>query len=318
MDDVLLIDVSKWQDNNDTVRKIDFGIAKERGVVGVFVKATQYIKDPDFDDYWRDAKEVGLPRGAYHFAYYSKYKSAKKQAEFLWNTIKHDPGELPPVLDFETRDGIGLSWIKLFLETLKTLSGRVPILYTGISVWNELRDSDNAVWILDYPLWISYPNNKLPAPVRGIPDEIVSPVFKDGSPALPNIWRRKKVPQFLWQFSYVGDGAYYGMESKGLDMNKFNGTMAEYLSFVNGTPDEPPTSSLHVVVTANFLRFRPLPLYENTKTLIVEQGQVLEIAGSRIFEESSGITWLPVFAPSKYDGSIIGFVSADKEYIKYL
>ena len=331
MNDVLIIDISKWQDNNETPQKMNFKQAADRGVTAVFIKATQYQADPDFADNWRNAKEAGLLRGAYHFAYYSKTINAKIQAQFLWNTIKHDPGELPPVLDFETRDGIGLSWIKQFLEEIKVLSGKTPILYTGISVWNELKESENAFWVLEYPLWISYPQTKLPSPVRGIPDVIKtgSPTFSTGKPALPTTWIKKNVPWTFWQFSYVGDGLYYGAESKGLDMNVFNGGMVEFMAWAGcgeyQEPGETPIAKQYVEIIAKaYLRFRPEPIYNpNIKTLIVERGQVLEIAGTKIYEPPvpglhDGIKWLPVFTPSIYENELIGYISANNQYVRYL
>lgn len=319
---MLLVDCSKWQDDNHTPKQIDFELMASRGVKGVFIKATQYQVDPDFRYNWQAAKDAGLPRGAYHFANKSQWKSARQQAQFLWDTIKNDPGELPPVLDFETRDGIGLSWIKGFLEELKGLSGKTPIFYTGNSVWNDLRDSENAFWILEYPLWISYPDTSLTAPVRGIPDELDdNPTYSSGKLAIPNTWVKKGVPWTFWQFSYVGDGPYYGAESKGLDMNKFNGDLMDFYDFIGAGEVQPPQPSEDFieVIAESFLRFRPEPVYNtNIKTLIVEHGEVLQIAGTPIYEQASGINWLPVFTPARYEGDFIGYVSADKKYVRYL
>jgi len=307
----LLIDISKWQDNDGTPQKMNLKLAAERGVAGVYIKASQYVIDPDFKDNMANAEEAGLLRGAYHFANYDRTKSGAKDAEFFWSIIKDDPGELPPALDFETRDGIGLSWIKQFLETIKSLSGKTPVLYTGINVWDILKDSTNAVWVLEYPLWISNPNNNLTAPVRGIPE-----VIQNGNPNKPNIWTRKNHPWTIWQFSYVGDGPYYGAESKGLDMNVFNGDMSDLMAFAGigevdpVDPQEPSDQYIRVIARKKdgqpgWLMFRDEASFEYPEVLAVGYGVTLKLLDP---EPINGL-WHIETARGR-----IGFVSAGKAY----
>jgi len=230
--EVLGADVSKWQDNNETPPMMDMQQAKDNGLEFIFIKATQgYAKDPDFYENWANAKKAGIPRGAYHFA--DAYNgSAHDQAKNFWNTIAFDEGELPLVLDFEARDNIGLSFIKYFLEYIKERSKYTPILYTGISVWNDLVGSAYADWVLEYPLWISHPDLTIDCPVRSIPEL--------GVPSLPNVWKNNNVPALFWQFTYAGDGLYFGAESKSFDLNVFNGTRTDFKIEFPEVPDATP------------------------------------------------------------------------------
>ena len=62
------IDVSHWQDDKSTPRKIDFSKAKKAGAEFVFIKASERLTaDADHAWNWDNAKSAGLLRGTYHF-----------------------------------------------------------------------------------------------------------------------------------------------------------------------------------------------------------------------------------------------------------
>lgn len=253
--EVLGADISLWQDNNATPEKMDMQQARNNGIEFLFIKASQgFSRDPDFYDNWQNAKKAGIPRGAYHFAD-KTWGTAKQQAEAFWNTISFDEGELPPVLDFEARENIGLSFIKYFLEYIDERSKFTPILYTGQSFWDKLTGSAHADWVLKYPLWMAYPDLKIKSPVRGIPSDLM-----DG-PLLPNIWKNNNIPPMFWQFTWVGDGVYYGAESKSFDLNIFNGTRTDFeIMFPNdGEPDEDKYIRTLPSMPSTHLRFRNRP-----------------------------------------------------------
>ncbi len=48
----------------------------------------------------------------------------------------------------------------------------------------------------------------------------------------------------FWQWTDKGDGLAFGMESKGLDMNWFNGTEQELRKWAGVEPGPPPEPSL--------------------------------------------------------------------------
>ena len=62
------IDVSKYQG------EIDWPAARDSGVTFAWIKATEGgdYKDAYFDHNWQAAKDAGIVRGAYHFAYWCR------------------------------------------------------------------------------------------------------------------------------------------------------------------------------------------------------------------------------------------------------
>ena len=133
---ILGIDVSKWNGNWDA-RK-----AKTAGATFVFIKASQAtFSDPQFAANWQKAKEAGLLRGAYHYLDYTK--SGLEQANYFADLLKADPGELPPVVDYEqTRTDnnptAALGFLKEFLDRMIHLTElyadariKVPMIYSG-------------------------------------------------------------------------------------------------------------------------------------------------------------------------------------------
>ena len=96
------IDVSYWDSG------IDWPKVRATGQRYVFIKASEgdSYADPTFDDNWRGEKSAGLLRGAYHFV--RSNVDPKKQATKFIDYVKsmNDDGELPPVLDLETPDGV--------------------------------------------------------------------------------------------------------------------------------------------------------------------------------------------------------------------
>jgi lysozyme len=201
------IDVSKW-DGNWTALK-----AREAGAAFVFIKASQAtFTDVQFAKNWKKAKEAGLLRGAYHYLDYSK--PARSQADYFANLLDPDPGELPPVVDFEQQvSGKNApsprSYLRDFLAQMKT-HGYSPIIYTAPSFWREFGDNTSS-WS-DFPLWIAHYTSA-------------------AAPSVPSPWTRWT----FWQYSEKGDGKGYGSESYGMDMNRFNGTFEELLTFAGIT-----------------------------------------------------------------------------------
>lgn len=121
-----------------------------------FIKATEGIGNSDafFNRNWRQCKEAGLVRGAYHF--FLPTKDGKMQAENFIKIVNLRKGDLPPVLDIEQTYGV--SKIQLQREALKwlqTVEGYYkvkPIIYTNVDFYkNNLGDNFN-----EYPLWVAH------------------------------------------------------------------------------------------------------------------------------------------------------------------
>jgi len=231
-------DVSFWQDDNSTVKGIDFVKMHEAGAKFVFIRAGQYIHpDPDFNNNWRASKAAGLLRGAYLFFDYRF--PAVNQANMFAARLAGDPGELPPVLDIEyraawgrpTRDAM-LAAINAFLLRMRELGHKRVIFYSNPDMLLSLAPVPE--WLSSQcPLWIAHYG--------------VSAPRHDGWPA----WT-------FWQYTDRGDGESFGVESKQLDMDWFNGSEAALHQFAVGAQE--PTYAQALDTWARSMGFTGPPL----------------------------------------------------------
>jgi lysozyme len=121
-----------------------------------FIKATEGANtiDEAFRKNWFNAKEIGLPRGAYHFFVASK--SGKVQAENFIQTVTIQKGDLPPVLDVELINGTSKAdlqqRVKDWLVVVENKYNTKPIIYTNADFYeNYLAGAFD-----DYPLWVAH------------------------------------------------------------------------------------------------------------------------------------------------------------------
>ena len=163
----------------------------------VFVRATMGAnrKDNQFKHNWKNIKENGLVRGAYH--YYDPNENSTLQAQNFINSVQLEKGDFPPVLDIEELSKFGNSnlhkglknWIWIIENHYKTK----PIIYSGLKYYEENLMSD----FNDYPLWIAAYS------------------------------RSKKRINIDWKFHQFTDKVkVYGIKSY-VDGNDFNGTREE-------------------------------------------------------------------------------------------
>jgi len=201
-------DVSFYQDKVETPEQIDF-VKMRKSADFVIVRAGQNLwPDPDFEYNWREAKKAGLPRGSYWF--YDSRAEPKRQAEMWVDLLGDDLGELPLFADFEEAyGGQYAGWRSWYthLERLKELVGDKEIsVYTAFYYWRDNAPSattqkDSLEYFHQYPLWIAN--------------------YGVSGPSVPKPWGPDEWT--FWQFTEVGDGELYGVESKGIDLNYFNG-----------------------------------------------------------------------------------------------
>jgi len=199
------IDVSHYQGH------VDWQAVSAAGCAFAFAKATEGtgVTDPYFAANWAGMKAAGLARGAYHF--FRPAEDAKQQAAHFLSTVQLAPGDLPPVLDVETNDGVAnsaiVSGVQLWLEAVEPVAGVTPIIYTAASFWNaHLNDQFGA-----YPLWIAHYTNA-PAP----------------SP-LPAGWAD-------WAFWQYSQSLHIGGVNGAADHNYFNGASADLQALAVKTP----------------------------------------------------------------------------------
>jgi len=218
------LDVSFWQDYNGTPQQIDFVKTKNNGAYYVIIRASQDVyADSDWEYNWYESKKAGLLRGAYHFFDYRK--AAAPQAKFFARLMIEDRAELPPALDLEKhrdwplppRRNMLLA-IETFIHTFEDVYGAKPLFYTNPSM---LRYYLKPVpdWLMEYDLWIAH--------------YLKNPEDREPYFAPWDKWT-------FWQFTDRGDGKAYGMESKQVDVNYFNGSLEDLKKYAGGEEVTPP------------------------------------------------------------------------------
>ncbi|GAA2833029.1 lysozyme [Crossiella cryophila] len=169
------MDVSSWQGN------VDWARAWANGARFAYVKATESTtyRNPYFNQQYGGSYNVGMIRGAYHFAAPNLTSGATQANYFVDNGGGWSPDgkTLPGLLDIEynpyggdTCYGIGqramVTWISDFVNTYRSRTGRWPVIYTATNWWNQCTGN-----LADYsqvsPLFIAnYSGSPGPLPQR--------------------------------------------------------------------------------------------------------------------------------------------------------
>ena len=214
------IDVSKWQST------IDWAAVKNSGLVEFAIaRATHGINviDEKFDANFKGIKAQGLVRGVYQ--YFEPGQDAIQQADLMLQMIKDSggllPTDLPPVLDMEatgsqtpaTIQQKALAW----LQHVEAKTGKKPLVYTAA----YFAQANLGTALAAYPVWIA--NYKY--------------TTTGACPLMPdNAWSNWSI----WQYS--DKGSVSGI-SGNVDLNVFDGSLAELKTFIaqsNTTPPPPP------------------------------------------------------------------------------
>jgi lysozyme len=158
--------------------------------------------DPKFVTNWKGAKAAGLAVGAYQF--FRPGQDATAQADLMvnqLNAVGFGAGDIPPVIDVESSDGVSASNIaarvNVWLQRVKSRTGRLPALYTAPGYWSGI-------------------GNPTPSPLPYLWDAH----WGVSCPTLPPAWGRLR----FWQYSSTGKVS--GI-SGNVDLDIYNGTLAE-------------------------------------------------------------------------------------------
>jgi lysozyme len=147
------IDVSHYQGN------VNWQDVKAAGCAFAYAKATEgaSIIDPTFNTNWAGINDAGLLRGAYHF--YRAEQNSTQQAQHFLSVVKLQPGDLPPMLDFELNDGVMgsalTSGVQNWLDIVAEGLGVTPFIYTMTYFWNQHMNDQFG----KYPLWLARYNS---------------------------------------------------------------------------------------------------------------------------------------------------------------
>lgn len=187
---------------------IDWETVAASGQSFAFIKATEGTgyTNPYFSSDSAKAAAAGVTPGSYHYAK-PDVGDARSQARFYAASLATGVNpSLPPTLDLEETGGLGptelQAWVRDWIDEIKTLTGRDPIIYTYYAFW--ISSMGNTTEFSEYPLWLAYYNDTLP-------DQI------------PGGWHE---PTF-WQ--YTGTGSVDGVITD-VDLNTYYGSDAELQS----------------------------------------------------------------------------------------
>lgn len=215
-------DVSFYQDAPGTPQQIDFSKMVEQGAQYVIIRAGQNLwTDPDFVYNWRNARVVGLPRGAYWF--YDSRVDPRKQAEIFASNIKGDPAELELWIDLEENYGgpyTGYAHWKTFLNKLRELMPGTPVgIYTSYGYITGKIPTSEYAYFSAYPLWLAWYTKNEQGAYCPEPDQVT----------VPAPWLRCR----YWQWGTPLWGLAWGCESVEIDMNLFNGSPEDFRRLYN-------------------------------------------------------------------------------------
>lgn len=205
------IDVSVFQGS------INWSRVAQDNVHYAFIRVSDGLNTPDvrFAENWAGAKAAGVRRGVYQFFRPSQDPIA--QANLLISAVGTlEPGDLPPVIDVETRSGQSRATVQGKIQTWMThveqRLGVKPIIYTGPYFW---RDEVRApTFARTAPLWVAH--------------------YTSGCPLVPEPWGHWTFHQFTDQGRVAGIGGP-------VDINFFRGGAAALAALaVQPTEPEPP------------------------------------------------------------------------------
>lgn len=203
------VDVSSYQ------RNVAWSTLYGSGVRWAYTKATEgtSYKNAYFTQQYTGSYDVGIVRGAYHFATPDTTGGAAQADYFVnhgggWSA---DGRTLPGVLDIEWNPYGGdcygksksqmVTWIRDFLNRYKTRTGRAAVIYTATNWWTKCTGNYSG-FSASNPLWIAR--------------------YASTAGTLPAGWAYYT----MWQ--YTSTGKTVG------DHDRFNGSTAQLKTFASG------------------------------------------------------------------------------------
>ena len=194
------IDVSSYQ------RNVDWRQVATSGVVWAASKATggsEYV-NPYFEQQWKGARDAGIYRCAYHYAFESSFQSfpgagPEVEAQYFLDEIDRMGGLYEGdmvALDMEDGRGNLLDWTLRWLRYVENQVGFTPLFYSGQWFMGPHGLNDQAME--RYPLWFS--------------------AYQSQWPETPAPW------SFMTFWQFTSDGRVPGIDGV-VDLNYFNGTL---------------------------------------------------------------------------------------------
>jgi lysozyme len=145
------VDVSHYQS------VIDWSKLPGQDIHFAFIKATegQSLVDSMYRHNWAKAREAGIHRGAYHF--FRPRAPVLNQVLNFVREVTLEAGDLPPVLDVETLDGVSpdslVTLVRAWLHLVEAHYQVRPVLYSNQGFYNRYLSGhfdDHRLWIARY------------------------------------------------------------------------------------------------------------------------------------------------------------------------
>jgi lysozyme len=203
------VDVSYYQGN------VSWSQVKGSGRQFAFARISDGLNYPDakFAQNWPAMKSAGLVRGSYQF--FRPSQDAGQQAQMVLDKLAAagglKPGDLPPVLDLESADGLASSVVvakaKAWLAKIEAAIEVKPIIYTAAFMSNVIGTNFGG-----YTLWVAN--------------------YQTTCPTMPSGWTN-------WHFWQNSDSGSVPGIAGNVDTNFFNGALAQ-LQTLTIKPATPP------------------------------------------------------------------------------
>jgi lysozyme len=198
------IDVSEFQGT------INWTAVKNAGIKFAFIRVSDgTYQDPKFATNWAGAKSAGILRGAYQF-FRASDDPITIADQFLAKMGPLGDGDLPPVLDVEVTDGQSATTIRTRMEQwlahVEQKTGRTPFIYVSPGFWPNVGSPNES----HYRLWVAN--------------------WQVTCPSLPaGGWS-------TWQMWQKADNGSVGGISGAVDLDEFNGSLAQLQVLAGGAP----------------------------------------------------------------------------------
>jgi lysozyme len=280
-------DVSHWQG------EVNFAKMYDAGARFVFLKASQANwTDGRFAANYAMARKTPLLVGVYHYLDWTA--PAVEQARYFAKIVADYPPDLPPVVDYEERKSAperskAIAQATAFMAEFENLTGRAMMIYTSPGYWKEFGLGESP-FFASRPLWIAH--------------------YGVNNPTVPRPWSTWE----FWQYTDRGDGRRYGVSSRQIDLNYFNGTEQELFARYGkheaqqsvGVQQPHPATMVRLRVTVPVLNVRQAPSSSSARVGQLAQGTIVNIEDihvegpARVWARHAG-GWSAVV----YDGNIL-------------
>ncbi|MEA2746561.1 MAG: lysozyme [Myxococcales bacterium] len=257
------VDISSYQGT------VSWSQIKGSGRAFAFARISDGLNSPDskFAQNWPAMKSAGIVRGAYQ--YFRPTQDAGLQAQMVLDKLAAagglKPGDLPPVLDLETADGLSSSAVvskaKAWLAKIEAAINVKPIVYTAAFMSATIGTSFGG-----YTLWVAN--------------------YGTTCPTMPSGWTD-------WQFWQSSDSGSVAGIAGNVDTDFFNGTLADLKTHALGAPTTPPPMGGEVAVVA----------FEGDSDFAANHK--LELGGNHPNDGSQGATLGSGTPPATTDGAPI-------------